>query len=168
MLLPSAKECYRALLARNAAYLGRFIVGVKTTGIFCLPTCRARKPKFENCQWFPDQAAAVSAGFRPCKVCRPLDDPKAVPPLVEKVIALLEHSPERRLLNVDLREEGLSPSRVRRAFLAHFQITFHTYQRRWRLQRAEKLMASGTSVTDAAYQCGFESLSGFWAARRRG
>src|SRR4051812_35616396 len=67
--------CYRAVLARDARYDGRFFTCVKTTGIYCRPVCPARPPKPENCRFVPTAAAAQAAGFRPCLRCRPESSP---------------------------------------------------------------------------------------------
>lgn len=72
-LKPSA--CYRAVLARDARYDGRFFTCVRTTGIYCRPICPARPPRFENCAFVPTAAAAQEAGFRPCLRCRPESSP---------------------------------------------------------------------------------------------
>src|SRR5262245_5234868 len=72
-LEPSA--CYRAVLARDARYDGRFFTCVKTTGIYCRPICPARPPKLANCVFVPSAAAAQEAGFRPCLRCRPESSP---------------------------------------------------------------------------------------------
>lgn len=65
------EACYRAVKARDRRFDGRFLTGVRSTGIFCRPICPARTPKVENCVFFPTAAAAFSAGFRPCLRCRP-------------------------------------------------------------------------------------------------
>jgi AraC family transcriptional regulator of adaptative response / DNA-3-methyladenine glycosylase II len=67
--------CYRAVLARDARYDGRFFTCVKTTGIYCRPICPARPPKLENCIFVPTAAAAQETGFRPCLRCRPESSP---------------------------------------------------------------------------------------------
>lgn len=67
--------CYRAVLARDARYDGRFFTCVRTTGIYCRPICSARPPKLENCSFVPTAAAAQEAGFRPCLRCRPESSP---------------------------------------------------------------------------------------------
>ncbi len=72
--LPSEDVMYRALLDRDSEYEGVFIVGVRTTGVFCRPTCTARKPKRENVEFFASPASALHAGYRPCKVCQPTED----------------------------------------------------------------------------------------------
>ncbi len=70
--LPPIAEMERAYLSRDAAYNGLFFVGVRTTGIFCRPTCPARSPNPENVEYFPTAAEALFAGYRPCKRCRPM------------------------------------------------------------------------------------------------
>lgn len=69
---------YQALLDKNSEYEGVFYVGVKTTGVFCRPTCPARKPKLENCEFFATAQQALLASYRPCKRCRPLSHPNQV------------------------------------------------------------------------------------------
>ncbi|MCB0636526.1 MAG: hypothetical protein KDC54_07895, partial [Lewinella sp.] len=64
---------YHALLRRDAHFLGAFFVGVKTTGIFCIATCRARKPKRENVTFFTSVREVLQHGYRPCKICRPTE-----------------------------------------------------------------------------------------------
>ena len=64
-------EYYKALVDRDANYLGKYFVGVKTTGIFCISTCRARKPKKENVAFYTNLEEVKEAGFRACKICKP-------------------------------------------------------------------------------------------------
>ena len=79
MITPKHKlEYYQALISKNSEYEGVFYVGVKTTGVFCRPTCPARKPKFEHCEFFETAQQALLASFRPCKRCRPLSHPNQV------------------------------------------------------------------------------------------
>ena len=64
-------RCYRAVASRDARFDGRFVTAVATTGIYCRPSCPAQTPKRENVRFYPCAAAAVAAGFRACKRCRP-------------------------------------------------------------------------------------------------
>src|SRR5438128_1778025 len=87
--------CYRALLARDPRYDGRFFTCVKTTGIYCRPICPARSLKFENCIFVPSAAAAQEAGFRPCLRCRPESSPdlgawRGTSATVSRALALIE------------------------------------------------------------------------------
>ena len=68
------EEKYQAILAKDSAYEGLFITAVKTTGIFCRPVCTARKPKVENVEFFSSTKEALNKGYRPCKVCNPLEN----------------------------------------------------------------------------------------------
>jgi len=72
------EEFYQALIDKNSNYEGVFYVGVKTTGVFCRPTCSARKPKYENCEFYKSAQEALLAAFRPCMRCRPLSHPNHV------------------------------------------------------------------------------------------
>jgi len=69
----SREEMLRVMTARDAAYDGQFLVGVRTTGVYCLPSCRGRLPKPENVEFFADAESARRTGLRPCKRCRPED-----------------------------------------------------------------------------------------------
>ena len=113
MLLPY-NEYYQALLECSPEYEGLFYVGVKTTGIFCRPTCPARKPKFENCEFFETAQQALLAGFRPCRRCRPLSHPNHVPDGIRQLVEAVEAHPERKWQSSDVREFHLHPSTARR------------------------------------------------------
>ncbi len=150
----------RAFYARDAAAEGRFLVGVRTTGIFCRPTCKARKPKPENVEFFPDPSAALHGGFRPCKLCRPMDAVLPPPPLVTKLRAAIERDPAGRLTDKELAAMGIEPSTARRQFQRYHGLTFHAYARARRMGLALRdVQQSG--VTQAQFARGFESASGF-------
>src|SRR5690349_5137682 len=105
------EEMYRATVERDAQYDGLFVLGVRTTGIFCRPTCPARKPRLENVRFFDTNDQARRAGFRPCKRCRP-EEP-ADPTWARDLIAAIEADPSRRMTDDDLRERGVEPARAR-------------------------------------------------------
>ena len=90
--LPDQATMYRALLDRDNGYEGIFIVGVKTTGIFCRPTCTARKPKKENIEFFSSIREALQRGYRPCKICNPMGYRGEIPgwlmPIMDEINAL--------------------------------------------------------------------------------
>lgn len=152
---------YQALLERDSEYTGVFFVGVKTTGIFCIADCRARKPKRENVEFYRDAKSALAAGFRPCKICRPIAHAQEAPAFIEQALALVKSSPKTRIKDSELRRQHISPERVRRWFLKHHGITFQAYQRMYRINTAVQELKEGHSMTDAAFDSGYESLSGF-------
>lgn len=155
------QEKYDAICRKDSNYVGVFITAVKTTGIFCHPICTARKPKPENVEFFNDQKEAILNGYRPCKICKPLENPNETPEYVRLIIKELEDDPTLRLKDWNLRERDIDPATIRRWFKKNHNMTFHGYQRMMRLNRAYKNLTEGSSVTDAAFGSGYESLSGF-------
>lgn len=152
---------YQALLSRDSSFEGTFIAGIKTTGIFCRPTCTARKPKKENVEFFSTTKEAILKGYRACKVCHPMEKAGSTPDYVDRVLKLLDEDPSLKLKDYDLIQLGIEPSKIRRWFLKNHGITFHAYQRMYRINSAFKKLQAGTSVTDIAFDSGYESLSGF-------
>ena len=156
-----------AFEARDPGYEGVFVTGVVTTGIFCRPTCPAKKPRPEHVEFFASPREALFAGYRPCKRCRPLEPPGRAPAWLRPLLAAVEEDPARRWRDGDLRELGLEPDRVRRWFKTTHGVTFHAYTRARRLGLALGRIRDGERVVDAAFDHGFESLSGFNEAFRR-
>ncbi len=107
--MPPAAEMKRAYLAKDATYDGLFFLGVRTTGIFCRPTCPARKPLPKNVEYFPSAQAAVFAGYRPCKRCRPLESDDQ-PPWAAELLAEVEREPSPRISDADLQARRHRPS----------------------------------------------------------
>jgi AraC family transcriptional regulator of adaptative response/methylated-DNA-[protein]-cysteine methyltransferase len=152
---------YRALLNKDAQYDGLFYVGVKTTGVFCRPTCPARKPKLENCEFFNDANRALLASFRPCKRCKPLSHPHEVSNLVRFLLNKIEQDPTKRWKSADFRSLSIDESTARRQFKKRFGMTFVAYARARRLGEVMKDIRQGSRVIDAQLQARFESGSGF-------
>lgn len=152
---------YQALLARASDYVGIFFVGVKTTGVFCIATCRARKPKRENVLFYSSVKSAIDAGFRPCKVCRPTENACSAPADVEKALALLRSDAHGKISDSVLREHQIGPESLRRWFLKHHGMTFQAYQRMLRVNNAMQALKSGRKATETAFDSGYDSLSGF-------
>lgn len=152
---------YEALLAKDSSFEGTFVAGIKTTGIFCRPTCTARKPKRENVEFFTTTKEAIQKGYRACKICHPMERVGVTPDYINHVLGLLDKDPSLKLKDYDLLQLGVEPSKIRRWFLKNHGITFHAYQRMYRINTAFKKLQEGTSVTDIAFDSGYESLSGF-------
>src|SRR3984893_1833268 len=155
------KEYYQALLAKKTEYEGVFFVGVKTTGVFCRPTCPARKPKLENCEFFETAQQALLASFRPCKRCRPLSHPNQVSKLIQTLVEAVEENPEKRWKDKDFQELSVDASTARRQFKKRFGMTFVEYARARRMGLAMKQIRAGEAVIDAQLSTGYESSSGF-------
>jgi AraC family transcriptional regulator of adaptative response/methylated-DNA-[protein]-cysteine methyltransferase len=165
--LPTERTMRRAFLAGDASYDGVFFTGVKTTGIFCRPSCTARKPRPENVEFFATPKAAMFSGYRACKRCRPLDADGRPPPWVARLLGRLETAPGERIRAADLRAAGVDPTRARRWFQQHYGMTFQAYCRARRLAGAFREIKGGSTVSDVATGSGFESESGFREAFAR-
>ena len=155
------KTCYAAMTERDPEYDGVFYVGVRTTGVFCRPTCPGRQPKRENCEFFPDARQAMLAGYRPCKRCRPLSHPNEAAEIVRQLVDAVEREPDKRWRDADFDALDVHASTARRRFKRRFGMTFVEYARARRLGAALKAIRAGERVITAQLGAGYESGSGF-------
>jgi AraC family transcriptional regulator of adaptative response/methylated-DNA-[protein]-cysteine methyltransferase len=133
LLENTAKIYYNALLKKDSNYEGVFFVGVKTTGVFCRPTCPARKPKFENCEFFENAQDALIASYRPCKRCAPLSHPGEASDIVKTLVNAVESKPEKRWTDKDFEEISTYSVTARRHFKQRFGMRFVQYARARRM-----------------------------------
>ena len=152
---------YEALVNKDSSFEGSFIAAVKTTGIFCRPTCTARKPKEENVEFFSTTKDAILHGYRPCKVCHPLEMLNETPEFVKNILQQINDWPSEKIKDWHLREKNIDPNKVRRWFLKNNGLTFHAYQRMFRINSAFKKIQNGETITSTAFDSGYESMSGF-------
>jgi AraC family transcriptional regulator of adaptative response/methylated-DNA-[protein]-cysteine methyltransferase len=152
---------YRALVERDQSFEGLFFACVRTTGIFCRPTCHARKPRPENVEFAPTIQEALHRGYRPCLLCEPMSAGAAAPNWLAPLLDEIKQHSDLRLRDHDLRVRGLDPVQVRRTFKRSFGMTFQAYQRACRLGTAMKALHEGAPTIDAGMDAGFESDSGF-------
>ncbi len=160
---------WAAVVARDLAADGTFVLGVKTTGIYCRPTCPARRPKRENVAFYPDPAAARAAGFRACKRCEPDAEPErrlmaqavtAAARLIEAAVA--DEAPAPTLEALAARA-GYAPHHFHRMFKRATGVTPRTYANALRAKRADAALAAGDSVTETIHAAGYGSASRFYA-----
>lgn len=166
-LLPDHDTMYRAFVEKDASFEGIFVMGVRTTGIFCRPTCPARKPKPDNVEFFPRCGDALAAGYRPCKRCQPLQAKGAIPDWLAPLLDAVDAAPQKRWTSQDVRDFGIEPARVRRWFQAEHGMTFLAYLRSRRLGEAFSRIKSGSDVLEAAASADYDSVSGFCDALRK-
>jgi AraC family transcriptional regulator of adaptative response/methylated-DNA-[protein]-cysteine methyltransferase len=158
----SYEEMVRAMLTDDSRYDGTFYVCVKSTRIYCLPSCKAKQPLLQNVVFYPTREQAVKAGFRGCKRCRAEFFPDVAPPWLEKILALLRRDVRSKIREQDLADiAGVDISTIRRYFKAYLQTTPIAFHRRVRLEYATSLITRGADYLTAAYECGFDSVSGF-------
>ena len=165
--MPRPAELYRALVDRDSSYEGIFVAGIRTTGIFCRPTCPARKPLVQNVEFFARSEQAVAAGYRPCQRCRPLQRAGHHPEWAVRLLDRIDAEPAKRLSDSALRRMDIQPATARRYFRERFGMTVHGYARARQLGFALDRLREGAPVTPAGFDSGFESDSGFRDAFKR-
>ena len=157
---------YARVLASDASYNGRFFFGVTSTGIYCLPGCKARKPKLEHVKFFPTCEAAQISGLRPCRKCHPNDFARGADPVLEGIEQLASEMrrnpaafPE---VSAVIRRSGFGSTRVFELFRQHYHTTPADVLLRARLDQAKSgLLSTDRPVAHLSADAGFESVSVF-------
>ena len=156
------EQMLRATLTRNQEFDGVFYVGVLTTKIFCLPSCKAKKPLPNNIIFFSNREDAIHDGFRGCKRCRAEFFPDISPKWFNPTYIYLSKEIKRKLTENDLvKVSGVNISTIRRYFKKRFNLSPLAYHRKLRLKYARKLIENGNNYLIVSNQCGFKSSSGF-------
>ena len=157
---------YARVLAGDAAYNGRFFTGVLTTGIYCLPACKARKPHRENVRFFPTCEAARESGLRACKKCHPDDFARGADPVLESIETLVAEVRATPAAFADaravVRRSSFGQTRLFELFRQHYHTTPADLLVRARLDAAKhRLHSARAGLAGIAGEVGFESLSAF-------
>lgn len=166
-VLPPREEMYKALVEKDPRYEGVFIAAIKTTGIFCRSICHARKPKEQNVEYFSVCTDALNHGYRPCKVCRPLEPLGHTPDWINHLLKTINEKQLYRLRDSELKAMDIEPVKLRRWFKKHHGITFQAYLRALRLNQAFGSIKRDKTVTNSAMDSGYDSLSGFGEAFKK-
>ena len=156
---------WKAVLGRDRAFDGVFFYAVATTGIYCRPSCPAKSPNRENVRFFATRAAAVAAGFRACKRCRPHTDEGFDRGHADKVTAacrILETAEAPPKLAELAASMGLSPFHFHRSFKSATGVTPRAYAAAHRQKRARLSLSSGGTIADAIYDAGYGSGGRFY------
>ncbi|MGM0785451.1 MAG: bifunctional DNA-binding transcriptional regulator/O6-methylguanine-DNA methyltransferase Ada [Pseudomonadota bacterium] len=157
---------WAAVLARDAAADDAFVYAVRTTGIYCRPTCPSRRPRRENAEFHADAVAAERAGYRPCQRCRPQEISLAQrhAASVARACRLIETSDELPSLDELARAAGLSRFHFHRVFKSVTGLTPKAYAVTCRAERARRALVQRETVTEAIYEAGFSSSGRFYAS----
>ena len=150
-----------AFTARDRAFDGRFVVGVTSTGIYCRPSCPARRPRVEHTLYMRSVEEAQSSGFRPCLRCLP-DAVSRDAAAVRLAIAAIRAGDGHSLAELAVRT-GYSPAHIQRVFTRSTGLSPSAYSRALREERAREALSAGESVTEAIYAAGYENPSRFYA-----
>lgn len=155
---------WAAVLAKDQKLDGEFVFAVKTTGIYCRPSCPARPAKRQNVEFFDTTVQAASAGYRACKRCKPdgMSQALARQELVLQACQAIEQSESGLSLDDLATEVGLSPHHFHRIFKAATGLTPKQYQKAVQAKRVTTALKDASSVTDALYDAGFSSSGRFY------
>jgi AraC family transcriptional regulator of adaptative response/methylated-DNA-[protein]-cysteine methyltransferase len=156
---------WTAVLARDARQDGRFVYSVRTTGVYCRPSCPSRRARAENVAFHADCAAAEAAGFRPCKRCRPHQASVAEARVANmaRICRFIETAPEPPRLATLARRAGMSPFHFQRVFKATVGVSPRAYALAHRAQRVRGELRRAGTVTQAIVDAGFNSGGRFYA-----
>jgi AraC family transcriptional regulator of adaptative response/methylated-DNA-[protein]-cysteine methyltransferase len=156
------EQAWAAFEARDRSCDGRVIGAVKTTGIYCKPSCPARRPKRENVEFFADTGGARAAGYRPCLRCKP-DEIGRDREAVARATAIIEAAEEPPRLAEIAAAVGYAPHHFQRLFTRAVGVSPGQYARALRAKRAETELGEDKSVTEAIYDAGYAAPSRFYA-----
>ncbi len=162
MTMIDPQSAWAAFSARNRAFDGMFVGAVKTTGIYCKPSCPARHPLPENVEYFADGEGARAAGYRACLRCRP-DEVGRDREAVARAVALIEADDELPVLEALAARVGYAPHHFHRLFKRDIGVTPIAYARALRAKRTQTMLTQAETVTEALYDAGFQSASRFYA-----
>jgi len=165
----SFEEMWEKIMVCDAAYDGLFYTAVKTTKIYCRPSCRSRKPKKVNVEFYQDMTEAVGAGYRACKRCKPEDEHSPHTELVQQVTSyLVNHYKQQITLQHIADHVGLSPYHLERLFKQETSKTPRTFLEKIRIDKANYyLVNSNHTNLEICYEVGFQSTSNFYKVFRR-
>jgi AraC family transcriptional regulator, regulatory protein of adaptative response / methylated-DNA-[protein]-cysteine methyltransferase len=151
---------WQAVASRDAGQDGKFLFGVTTTGVFCRPSCSARRPLRRNVRFYESAREAQRNGLRPCKRCRPLETADPIAERIADACRYIEtHRDEKIPLALLAQRAGWSRFHFQRRFKALLGVTPRQYHEAQRLNRFKKTLRSGSAVTGAIYEAGYESPS---------
>lgn len=159
------EEKWKAVSENDEGYDGAFLYAVKSTCIFCRPSCRSKVPRRDNVIFFENNLQAKEAGYRPCKRCRPdLLEYKPVKEIAEKAKQLMDlYYADNQILKQELTELGITGHRRVEIFKEQYGITPSVYLNSLRLKQAKaKLTNTDEDIVEIAYSVGFHSLSAFY------
>ena len=157
-----ADTAWAAFMRRDRGWDGRVIGAVKTTGIYCKPSCPARRPKRDHVDFFSSAEEARAAGYRPCLRCKP-DEVGRDREAVAKAVKIIEQAEEPPSLSDLADAVGYAPHHFQRLFKRDLGVSPAEYARGLRQQRAQSALKQNGRVTDAVYDAGYSSPSGFYS-----
>lgn len=159
------EEKWKAVIENNVDSDGKFFYAVRTTKIFCRPSCKSKDPLRINVVFFDNKRQAINAGYRPCKRCRP-DLLEFCPSekLTQKAKDVIDkYFSDNDELKNQIQKLGVNKSYLNKLFLQAYGKTIAEYLRFIRIRKAKIMLLEGTTIMESAFECGFESISAFYS-----
>ena len=156
---PDEAACWQAVLARDETFDGRFYYGVRSTGVYCRPSCPSRRPNRAQVRFHPSRASAEADGFRPCRRCHPEQELTPRAELVAQAVRLIETSEQPLTLAALGQALHSSPFHLQRVFKAATGLSPRQYAAGLRAGRLKDELRGGADVTTALYEAGYGSPS---------
>lgn len=154
-MLQAAQTC-------NFSYDGKFFLAVKTTKIFCLPSCKARFPLEKNLEFFATKKEAKKAGYRGCKRCRSESYPNISPLWLKDIIEYMKTNVHRKIAEEELADIAEADiTTIRRYFKSQYMSSLMAYHRKLRLNQAQEMLLQGIDYETVSENTGFQSINGF-------
>ncbi len=159
------EEKWKAVIKNNADSDGEFFYAVKTTRIFCRPSCKSKSPLKTNVVFFDNKLQAMDAGYRPCKRCRPdLLEFCPTEELTRKAKDVIDtHFADNEKLTKHIKNLGVNKSYLNKLFLQSYGKTMAEYLRFVRISKAKEMLLEGAAIVDSVFECGFGSVSTFYS-----
>src|SRR5581483_7935901 len=149
---------WQQILSRDARQDGHFVFAVRTTGVYCRPSCPSRRPRRDSVEFFPSPQAAERAGYRACLRCKPTQISEQAQ-YVTRARQLLDNSDSVVTLNELSRRVGVSAFHLQRLFKRATGLSPREYQAARRTQELKSRLRAGTDVTTSLYEAGYGSPS---------
>lgn len=162
----SSNEMYEAVRHKDPIYDGLFFVAVKATSIFCRPICSTAKNLMGSIEFFFFLDQAIESGYHACKVCKPSNRYSDIPDYIENILIEIRIN-AKNIQDSDLIQNKIEPNKVRRWFKKYHHMTFHEYQRAFRINKAYFEIIQGNSSLISSLNQGYESISGFNSAYKK-
>jgi len=159
---------YEKVVNKESQYNGKFFTCVKTTKIFCLPSCKIKTPFKKNIEFVYSAECALEKGYRLCKRCNPLNSPDFFPDWLGTIEEFLNKNMNRKLTDKELSDlVNLDISTIRRYFKRKYSMSIKEYHRLIRLNKAKKYIEKGIEIEKVASLTGYHSIKGFKLAFKK-
>lgn len=159
------EEKWKAVIKNSDDSDDKFFYAVRTTKIFCRPSCKSKTPLKNNVVFFDNKQQAMDAGYRPCKRCRPdLLEFCPTEELVQNTKNVIDkYFTDREELQKHIKNLGVDKSYLNKLFLQSYGKTMTEYLRFVRIRKAKKMLLEGATIVESAFECGFGSMSAFYS-----